>query len=172
MVSIDHRKEKSTLRGRDPTYQTAKAVRMPLAPQRLYHHIRHRLPTLTALGTVPVGVAIATPRITILLNERRARIEWIAALRTEEVPGVPLGATSNNDFAFDRRLARLAARAEHLVEVQRAVEAQGGLAVCFLRLVELVDGDVLWDDAGLAGCDTFHTSRVLRFGLWVEGHVL
>ena len=145
---------------------------MPLAPQRLHHHIRHRLPALAALGTVPISMAIATPRIAILLDERRAGIERVAALCAEKVACVPLGAASHDDLAFDGGLARLAARAEHLVKVQRAVEAQGGLAVCFLRLVELVDGDVFWDDAGLAGCDTFHTSRVLRFGLWVEGHVL
>ena len=145
---------------------------MPLAPQRLHHHIRHRLPTLPTLGTVAMRVAVAAPRIPILLHKRRASIERVAALCAEKVACVPLGAASHDDLAFDGGLARLAARAEHLVKVQRAVEAQGGLAVCFLRLVELVDGDVFWDDAGLAGCDTFHTSRVLRFGLWVEGHVL
>lgn len=145
---------------------------MPLAPQRLYHHIRHRLPTLTALGTVPVGVAIATPRITILLNERRARIEWIAALRTEEVPGVPLGATSNNDFAFDRRLARLAARAEHFVEVERAVEAHRGLAVGYFRFVELLVRDVVWDVASVTGCDALQACNAFRVGFGVEGDVL
>ena len=97
---------------------------MPLAPQRLHHHIRHRLPALAALRTVPVSMAIATPRIAIFLHERRASIERITTLRAEKVPSVPLSATSNDDFAFDWRLARFAARAEHFVEVERAVEAQ------------------------------------------------
>ena len=96
---------------------------MPLAPQRLHHHIRHRLPALPTLCTVPVSVAIATPRIAIFLNERRASIERIATLRAEEVPSVPFGAASNNNFTLNWRLARFAARAEHFVEVERAVEA-------------------------------------------------
>lgn len=128
---------------------------MPLAPQRLHHHIRHRLPALATLGTVSVGVTVATPRISILLDERSAGIEWITALRTEEVTGVPLGATSNNDFAFDRRLARLAARAEHFVEVERAVEAHRGLAVGDFSFVQFIVRDVVWDVASVAGCDTF-----------------
>jgi hypothetical protein len=105
------------------TYQTAKAVRMPLTPKRLHNHIRHGLPTLAALGTVPISVAVAAPRIAVLLNKRRASIERIAALRTEKVASVPLSAASNNHLTFDRRLARFAARAEHFVEVECAVEA-------------------------------------------------
>jgi hypothetical protein len=145
---------------------------MPLAPQRLDNHIRHRLPTLPTLGTVAVRVAVAAPRVPILLHERRARIERIAALRAEEVAGVPLGAASHYNLAFDGCLARLAARAEHLVEVQRAIEAQGRLTVCLFGLVQFVDGDVFRDYSGLAGCDALQTSGVLRFGLWVEGHML
>jgi len=128
---------------------------MPLAPQRLHHHIRHRLPALAALGTVPIRVAVATPRVAILLDERRAGIERIAALCAEEVPGVPFGAASDDDFAFDRRLARFAARAEHLVEVECAVEAHRRLAVAHFGFVELVVCDVHWDVAGVAGCDAF-----------------
>jgi hypothetical protein len=98
-------------------------------------------------------VAIATPRISILLDERRAGIKRITALRTEEVPGVPFGATSNNDFAFDGRLTRLAARAEHFVEVECAVEAHRGLAVGYFRFVQFLVRDVVWDVAGVAGCN-------------------
>jgi hypothetical protein len=126
---------------------------MPLAPQRLHNHIRHWLPALAALGTVPISVAIATPRIAILLDERRASIERIAALRTEEMAGVPFGSTSNDDFTFDWCLARLAARAEHFVEVERAVEAHRGLAIGDFRFVEFLIRDVVWDVAGVAGCD-------------------
>lgn len=128
---------------------------MPLAPQCLHHHIRHWLPTLAALGTVPVSVAIATPRIPILLDERCAGIKRITTLRTEEMAGVPLSATSNNDFAFDRRLARLAARAEHFVEVECAVEAHRGLAVGYFRFVQFLVRDVIWDVASVTGCNTF-----------------
>jgi hypothetical protein len=145
---------------------------MPLAAQRLDNNIRHRLPALPTLGAVAVRVAVAAPRIPILLHKRRASIEGITALRAEEVAGVPLGATSHDDLAFDGGLARLAARAEHFVEIQRAVEAQGGLAVNFLRLVEFIHGDVFGEDAVLAGCDALEAARVLRFGLRVEGDVL
>ena len=128
---------------------------MPLAPQRLHHHIRHRLPAFAALRTVPVSMAIATPRIAILLDERRAGIKWIAALRTEEMAGMPFGATCNDDFALDRRLARFATRAEHLVEVECAVEAERRHAIGFLGFVEFLVGDVLWNMASVASCDAF-----------------
>lgn len=144
---------------------------MPLAAQCLDDNIRHRLPALPTLGAVAVRVAVAAPRVPILLDKRRASIERVAALRAEEVAGVPLGAASHDDLAFDRGLAGLAARAEHLVEVQRAVEAQGRLAVGFLSFVEFVHGDVFGEDAVLAGCDALQTSGVLRFGLGVERHV-
>jgi hypothetical protein len=154
------------------TYQATETVRMPLAAQRLDNNIRHRLPTLPALGTVAVSVTVAAPRVPILLYKRRTGIEWVATLRAEKVTGVPLCAASHDDFAFDRGLARLAARAEHLVEVQRAVEAQGRLAIRFLRFVDFVHGDVFWEDTVLAGCDALEASGVLRFGLRVESHVL
>ena len=128
---------------------------MPLAAQRLYYHVRNRLPTLAALRTVPVSMAVATPCIAILLNERRAGIKWITALRTEEMAGVPFSATGNDDFALDRRLARFAARAEHLVEVERAVEAERRHAIGFFSFVEFLMGDVLWNMAGVASCDAF-----------------
>jgi len=154
------------------TYQTTEAVRMPLAAQRLDDHIRHRLPTLPTLGTVAVRVAVAAPRVPILLYERRARIERVAALRAEEMAGVPLGAACHDDFALDGSLAGLAARTKHLMEIQGAVEAQCRLAIRFLRLVELVNSNVFWHNSGFAGCDTLQTSGVLRFGLRVECHVL
>ena len=111
------------------TYQTAEAVLMPLTSKTFDNNIRNWLPALTALGTVPVGMAVATPRIPIFLNERRARVERIATLRAEEVAGMPFCTASNNDLTFDGCLARFAARAEHLVEVEGAVEAQRGFAV-------------------------------------------
>jgi hypothetical protein len=136
------------------TYQTAEAVRMPLAPQRLNHHIRHRLPALATLRTVAISMTIATPRVPILLNKRRASVKRITTLRTEEVASVPFGTTRNDNLAFDRCLARFAAWAEHLVEVEGAVEAHRRLAVCFFGLVELVVCDVVRDVAGQASCNT------------------
>lgn len=128
---------------------------MPLTPQRLNHNICHRLAALAALRTVPVSMAVATPCIAIFLDERRASIERIATLRAEKVPSVPLSATSNDNLALDRSLARFAARAEHFVEVERAVEAERGHTVGFFRFVECLVGDVLWNVAGVAGCDAF-----------------
>jgi hypothetical protein len=117
-------------------------------------------------------MAIATPRISILLDERRTGIKWIAALRTEEVASVPFGATSNNDFAFDRSLARLAARAEHFVEVESAVEAHRGLAVGLFGFVEFLVRDVVWDVASVAGCDTLQACNAFGVGFGVESDVL
>lgn len=113
---------------------------MPLAPQRLHNNIRHRLPTLPTLGTIPIRMTVAAPRVPILFNKRRARVERIAALRAEEVPSVPFCAARYDDFAFDGRFAGFAARAEHLVEVEGAVEAERGLAVGVLGCVELFCG--------------------------------
>jgi len=145
---------------------------MPLAAQRPDNNVRDRLPALPTLGTVAVRVAVAAPRVPILLHKRCASIKGITALCAEEVAGVPLGAACHDDLAFDGGLARLAARAEHFVEVQGAVEAQGGLAVSFLRFVDFVHGDVFGEHAVLAGCDALEAARVLRFGLGVERHVL
>ena len=100
-------------------------------------------------------MAVATPRISILLDERRARIEWIAALRAEKVASVPFSTASNNDFALNRGLARFAARAEYFVEVECAVEAHRGLAVGLFGFVEFLVRDVIWDVASVAGCDAF-----------------
>ena len=100
-------------------------------------------------------MAVATPRISVFLNKRRAGIEGIATLRAEEVASVPFRATSNNDFALDWRLAGFAARAEHFVEVQGAVEAHRRLAVGLFGLVEFFIRDVVWDVAGVAGSDAF-----------------
>lgn len=127
---------------------------MPLTPQRLDNNIRHRLPALPALRAVPVRVAIAAPRIPILLHKRRAGIERIAALSAEEVSGVPLRAARDDDFTLDRRLARFAAGAEEFVEVEGAVEAEGGLAVAFFGVVQFFDCQVFGDHAGLAGFDS------------------
>lgn len=124
---------------------------MPLTPQRLDNNIRHRLPALPALRAVPVRVAIAAPRIPILLHERRAGIERIAALSAKEVSGVPLRAARDDDFTLDRRLARFAAGAEEFVEVEGAVEAEGGIAVGLFGVVEFFDGQVFGNQAGLAG---------------------
>lgn len=96
---------------------------MPLGTQRLDHGIRHRLPTAFALCTVAMGMAVDAPCVPILLYKRRARIKRIAALGAEKVACVPFSATGDDDFAFNRRLAALAARGEEFVEIKVAVEA-------------------------------------------------
>jgi hypothetical protein len=78
---------------------------MPLAPQRLDHHIRYRLPALATLRTVSISVTVATPRVPVFLDKRRASIERITTLGAEEVASVPFSTARNNDLAFDRRLA-------------------------------------------------------------------
>jgi hypothetical protein len=109
-------------------------------------------------------MAVTAPRVPVFLDERRASIERITTLRAEEVASMPLSTARNNDLAFDRCLARFAARAEHLVEVEGAVEAHRRLAVCFFGLVEFVVGDVVGDVAGQASCDTLQSG----FALWVR----
>lgn len=70
-----------------------------------------------------------TPGISILFDKWHARIEGIATLSTEKVPDVPLSTASDNDFAFDRRLAGLATRAEQLVKIEMTIETQGRICV-------------------------------------------
>jgi hypothetical protein len=106
-------------------------------------------------------MAVTAPRVPVFLDERRASIERITTLRAEEVASMPLSTARNNDLAFDRCLARFAARAEHLVEVEGAVEAHRRLAVCFFGLVEFVVGDVVGDVAGQASCDTLQSGFAL-----------
>lgn len=83
-------------------------------------------------------VTINTPSIPILLYKRRVRIKRIATLGTEKVTGMPLRATGNNNLAFNRRLAALAAGREELVEIEVAVEA--GSFVCAVVVLETRHG--------------------------------
>jgi len=146
---------------------------MPLKTQRLHHNIRYRLPAPLTLGTIPIGMAVDTPRIPILLHKRRRRIKRIATLSAEEVASMPLRATSDDDFALDRCLAGLAARGEVLVEVQMAVEAQAWLAVGGFEGVELVLCQVFWELASVVTkSDAFETLRALSLGFRIEGHKL
>lgn len=150
---------------------------MPLGPKRLNHRIRNRLAALLALGTVPMRVAVYTPRIPILLDKGRTRIEGVTTLRAEEVAGVPLRTTSDDDLAFDRGFAALAARREHLVEVKVAEEALGFVgAVLVLETRHVVwrgvRGEVGNVFAALAGVDA--GDALCEFVLWlgVEGDAL
>lgn len=154
------------------TYQTAETVRMPLTPQRFDNHIRNRLAALPALRTIAVRVAITAPSVAILLDKRRARIERVAALCTEEVASMPLRATSDDDLALNGRLARFATRTEELVEVERAVKPQRRLPVAFFSFVQHIHAEVLRDAAGLAGCDSLETLRTFGFRLGVKRDVL
>jgi hypothetical protein len=96
---------------------------MPLCPKRLNNRIRNRLPTPLTLRTIPMRMAIHTPRIPILLHKRRTTIKRIATLRTKEVSSMPLRSTRDDNLTFDRCLAALAPRTEELVEIEVAVEA-------------------------------------------------
>jgi hypothetical protein len=157
------------------THRANKAFLVPLAIQRLHHHVRDGLPTPPAFGAVPVRVAIDTPRVPVLLHKRRLRIERVAALRAEEVADVPLGAARDNDLALDGRLARLAARREELVVVQVAVEAHALVAVGRLQPRRVLrrragrQGHVVAVDAR---ADARHALLALRCGLRVERHAL
>lgn len=82
---------------------------MPLSAQRLDHDLSHGFPAFPTLGAVAVGMTSDTPRVPVLLDKRRVRVEGIAALRAEEMAGVPVRAARNDDLAFDWGLAGFAA---------------------------------------------------------------
>jgi hypothetical protein len=102
---------------------------MPLSPKRLDNRIRNGLAALLALCTVPMSMAIDAPRIPILLHKRRSGIKWITALK---VSSMPFCTTRNNDFTLDGRLARLASRREHFVEIEMAEEALRFICTVFV----------------------------------------
>lgn len=147
---------------------------MPLGAQRLDNRIRDWLPALLTLRAEPMRMAIHTPRIPFLLNEWRTRIKRIAALRTEEVSCVPLGAARDNDLALDRRLARFTPWGEEFVEIEVAEEAWGWVGTVFvLKALHVVwcgvrgeVGDVF---AALAGVNAGGAFGVLVLRLGVEG---
>lgn len=155
-------------------YNANEAARMPLGTQGLDDRISDRLATALALGRVAVRMAIDTPCVPVLLDERRARIERVAALRAEEMSRVPLGAARYNDLPFDGRLARLAARREALVEIQMAVEPRTLVRTVLLlelrhflrRVPARQEGDVV---AVQAGADAVAARGVLCAGFRVEG---
>lgn len=148
---------------------------MPLCPQRLDNRIGNRFPTALALGTVPMRMTVNTPSIPIFLHKRCSAIKRVATLCTEKVTGVPFGAASDNDLAFNGRLAALAARGEELVEIKVAVETCGFVgAVVILEARHVVGcgvsgevGDVLARESGTDARDTF---GVLVGRLRVEGY--
>lgn len=157
----------------EETYLADKARLMPVPPQRLQHRLRDRLPAAPTLAAVPIRVTTHAPRVAVLLHERRAGIERIAALRAEEVARMPLRAARDDDLALDGRLTGLAARGEELVEVEMAVEAERGVAVVEFLLQELVLGHVelvVEGQALPAGVDPGEALPALSFGLRVEGN--
>jgi hypothetical protein len=64
-----------------------------------------------------------TIRVPIPFHERRIRIKWITTFTAEKMSDMPLRARSHNDFAFNRRLATFATRAEEFVKVKMAEES-------------------------------------------------
>ena len=159
------------------THHANEAINMPLCPQRLDHRIRNRLPALPTLCTEPIRMAPHAPGVPLLLDKRRLAIERVAALGAEKVSDVPLGAARDHDLALDGRLARLAPRREHLVEVEVAVEPEALVEPVlvleplhvFVRGVRVQHGEVL---AALAGLDPADALRVFVGGLRVEGYAL
>ena len=61
-------------------------------------------------------------------------VTHISTLSTEEMPGMPLPTTCQDDLPFNRGLAISATRAEELVEVQMTVEPERFRAVLGLAL--------------------------------------
>jgi hypothetical protein len=147
---------------------------VPLGPERFDYGIGNGLAAPLALCAVAVRVAADAPRVAVLFDKRRRGVERVAALRAEKVARVPLGAARDNDFALDGRLARLTARGEELVEVERAEKALRWVRPVFgfearhvggCR-VRVEEGEV---DAGLARADALAALGVLLVGLRVEG---
>jgi len=159
--------------GTKNTHITNKTLIVPLTPQRLEHHIRHGLPATPALGRVAIRVTADTPSIPFLFDKRRRRIERVSALRAEEMAHVPLGAARDHHLALDGRLAALAARAEELVEVEVAEEAQRFVAVGFFQGVHVLLG-VAWGNLEFETLLTLVDPRealgALLVGFWVEGY--
>jgi len=110
-----------------------------------------------------------TPRIPILLDERRLRIKRIAALRTEEMAHMPTTTTSEHDFSLNGCLAASTARREEFVVVQMTIEAEGGVTV-----VEGGFAGFFFRDVGVAGrsagFDACEADGAGSVGLRVEGH--
>ena len=148
---------------------------MPLRPQSLDNRIRYRFATLTTFCAEAIRVAPHTPSVPFLLYERSRRVEWVTALRAEEMANVPLGATGYHDLALNGRLAALAPGREELVEVEMAVEAQAFVETVFgFETVHVfkcgVGGEELDVFAALAGVNASNAFGTLVVGLGVEGY--
>ena len=149
------------------TLKTHKATFVILAPQRLDRQlIQYLRLALPAPRRRPLRMTPHAIRIIVPLHEWGVAVEWIAALGAEEVAYVPLRASGHDDFAFDRRLAGAAPRAEELVEVQVAVEAEwvvgsvrgkvGGFEAREPRGVEFwVEGDAFERSGAMVACEAF-----------------
>lgn len=147
---------------------------MPLRAQRLNDRVRDGLATALALRAVSIGVAVDTPRISVLFHKRCARVERITALRTEEMPRVPLRTTRHHNLPLNRGLATLTPRAKALMEVQMTIKPRTLIDPIlllehrhFLRGVPArQESDIF---AALAGADTVAARGVLCRRLRVEG---
>lgn len=159
------------------TYHTDKTAHMPLGAKGLDNRVGDWLATSLALCTVAMRVAIDTPGVAVFFYKRRGAVEWIAALGTEKVAGVPFCAAGDNHLAFNGRLAALAAWRKEFVEIQVAVEARGLVGPVFMLKTSHVLGRGMrgeeWDvDTQETGTNTLHTLGMLVGGLWVEGYTL
>jgi hypothetical protein len=150
---------------------------MPLRPKRLDNRIRDWLATLLALCTVSMSMAIDTPRVSVLLHKRRCGIKRITTLGAEKVSSMPLCTTRNNDFALDGRLARLASRREHFVEIEVAEEALRFICAVFvLKACHVIGSRMCRKEseifAPLARTNARDTFCEFVLWFWVKGDAL
>ena len=82
-----------------------------------------------------------------------------------DVPGIP---TRNHDLRFNGRLARLAAGREEFVEVEVAVEAEGGVAVVSGSFAGFLFGEGNGEVGG-TGIDAGEAGGARGVGFGVEG---
>lgn len=154
--------KKLSIRERFITERTAKTPIMPLPPEGPDHRRRHGLPAAPTLCRVPIRVAVDTPRKPVLLDERRRRVERVAALGAEEVADVVLGPARQHHLPLDRRLAALAPGRKLFVVVEMAVK-QDRLLVLFVGFDSRQE---------LALTDIVHPRLTSLFRLGVKGDTL
>lgn len=140
---------------------------MELFAQRLHHVPNDRLFAQSALRRPSLRALRLTskaPRIPIFLNVRHPLLEWIAALRAEEVPVVEVLAQCHDVFPNDGSRAMLTFRRKQLVPVQVAIKPQSVVTVVDLGLAR----DIFQKLAIRTACDAAEALFTLRCGLGTD----
>lgn len=120
---------------------TAEALVVPLAAKGLDVLANHWQLAPLALGGAPLrplGLAVDTPRIAVLLNVRHAFLKRVAAFGAEEMTIVKMVTEGNNVISQDGRRTGLAAGSKQFVPVQVAEEPQARVAVLSHGLTRLL----------------------------------